>query len=94
MRSNPRGKRLSQGEDPGYAYRLATRIVAIDDTEPTISDAMELIESLKGKDSLALRQAIFAVSIGVNQELRPICDACGWENEITMPLDKTFFRPE
>lgn len=94
MRSNPRGKRMPQGEDAGYAFRLATRIVSIDDVEPTPSDALELIESLKGKDSLALRQAITELSIGVNQELRPICDTCGWENEITMPLDKTFFRPE
>lgn len=94
MRANTRGKKLPQGEDPGYVHRLATRIVELDGSEPTISDAMAFIESLKGKDSLALRQAISDVSIGINQELRPICEACGWENEITMPLDKTFFRPE
>jgi hypothetical protein len=94
MRANPRNKKLPQGEDPGYVHRLACRILDIDGTEPTISDSMALIESLKGKDTLALRQAIADVSLGVNQELRPICDSCGWENEITMPLDKTFFRPE
>jgi len=87
-------RRLPKGEDPGYIYRLARRVVLLNDAEPSISDAMRFIESLAGKDALALRQAISSVDFGVEQELRPVCDNCGWENEVSMPLDKTFFRPE
>jgi len=93
MRQSSR-KSLPKGEDPGYAYRLARRIVEIDGEEPSISDALGLIESLRGKDALAIRQAIRSVDFGVEQDLHPICDNCGWENEVSLPLDKTFFLPE
>lgn len=87
-------KRLPEGEDPGYSFRLARRIVEIDGTEVEISDAIDFVDSLKGKDSLAFRQAIYDINIGVNQELLPRCTNCGWENEVVLPVDKTFFRPE
>ena len=85
---------LPKGEDPGFTYRLARRIVEIDGVEPTISDSLAFIELLVGKDTLALRQAISAIDIGIAQEIRPVCEECGWENEVDLPLDKTFFRPE
>jgi len=94
MRSKGSRRGALKDEDQGYIFRLARRIVDIDGVQPSISDALELIESLKGKDALALRQAIQNMNIGIEQELRPKCDSCGWENEIIMPLDKTFFRLE
>ena len=58
------------------------------------SDAMALVEKLRGKDALAFRQAISGIDIGIVQDVFPKCDNCGWENEISLPVDKTFFRPE
>ena len=74
-------------------YRSALRIVSIDDEVIKVNDALRFVESLIGKDSLAFRYAVEDVNIGIEQVIRPICD-CGWENEIVMPMDKSFFRPE
>jgi len=81
-------------EDPGYLYRLALRIMEID-CEPmkNISDALAFVETLKGKDALAIREAIESVDIGIDPELEVICRNCGYPNDVIMPQDKSFFRP-
>jgi len=81
-------------EDPGYLYRLALRIMEVD-CEPmhNISDALALVETLKGKDALAIREAIESVDIGIDPELEVVCRNCGYPNDVLMPQDKSFFRP-
>lgn len=85
----------SSGDDSAFEYRQALRIVGIDDNkEPSISDCMDLIDSLKGKDTLEWREQTRAVAIGVEDTLFPKCTKCGWESEVAVPVDKSFFRPE
>lgn len=80
--------------DIAYIYRQALRIVAIDNVmDPPITDCIELIESLKGKDSLEWRNQTSSMNIGIEDTLYLKCSNCGWENESTLPVDKTFFRP-
>lgn len=83
-----RGKR-----DGGHQYRLARRIVEIEGKEVTMVDAIDLVRDLKGKDSLQFRNEIEAVRLGIKDDISVRCTACGWENEVSMPLDKSFFRP-
>jgi hypothetical protein len=76
-------------------YRQAIRIVKIDD-EPVsnIEDAIELINALKGKDVLALHRSIASLNIGIDPEIEIKCTNCGYLNEMALPRDKSFFRPE
>lgn len=80
-------------DDPGYFYRLAKRIVSINGNKSdSIIDSM-LYLKLKGKDNLALHNAIRSVQIGVNPELEVECNWCHYPNDIVLPMDKSFFRP-
>jgi hypothetical protein len=81
-------------ERPDYIYRSALRVVEFDGHEVSeLTEAMDIIKSLRGKDSLAFRQEIEAVDFGIDTELVVSCRSCGYPNELMMPLDKTFFRP-
>ena len=94
-RQRERGRRVqSKGVNEGPLYRLALRLMKIDDDdEPSLTDRLNLVRKLKGKDLLAIRRSIEDVRFGLQDEIYPVCDDCGWENEVVMPLDKTFFRP-
>lgn len=77
-----------------YIYRLARRIVSIDNQSVGIKEAMELVESIKGKDSLALRDEIDDHDVGPELEVEPMCTSCGFVNgPLVMPFDSEFFRP-
>lgn len=77
-----------------YIYRAALRIDAVDGEKVDITDAIALVSSLKGKDSLAIRQAVDRVDFGIDTELEVRCRNCGYPNDLVMPIDKSFFRPE
>jgi hypothetical protein len=81
-------------ERSDYVYRAALRIETVDGNKVDIREAIEMAESLKGQDSLAFRQAIEAISIGIDPELEISCRNCGYLNEVFMPMDKGFFRPK
>ena len=88
-----KAKRSDERSD--HVFRAALRIEQIDGRRPeSIVEAIETIESLKGKDSLAFRQAIEAVSFGIDPELEVTCRNCGYPNDVFLPLDKSFFRPK
>lgn len=87
-----RRKSFVDTDDSGYLYRAALRIETIDGNKTDVVSALKFIEDLRGRDSLAFREAIDSVSVGIRPDLFITCK-CGWENEITIPLDKTFFRP-
>jgi hypothetical protein len=87
-------KGASRDERSDYIYRLALRISEVDGQKMAISDSMEFVRSLKGKDALAIRQEIEVVDFGIDTELTPTCPHCGFENEIILPRHKSFFRPK
>jgi hypothetical protein len=81
-------------EDISYEYRVARRIISIDGDEISLPDALAFVKSLKGDDSLALRRAVLDIELGIDPVVYPVCVHCGWENEIILPTDKSFFLPE
>lgn len=89
-----RSKGVARDERSDYIFRAALRIEEVDGDKVDIRQAIEMIESLKGQDSLAFRQAIEAMSFGIDPELEANCRNCGYLNEVFMPLDKGFFRPK
>lgn len=81
--------------DPAYFMRLAKHIVTVDG-EPIggQGEAIALVQSLEGPDSLALRDAIDDINFGYQFALDLECPACGWEQEeVVMPITVAFFRP-
>jgi len=88
-------KRKSGFDSSDVIYRLARRIVSVDGESLDILESMEFIRSLRGKDSLAISQEIQAMSFGVDTEIDDVrCAECGYPNDLILPMDKTFFRPE
>lgn len=82
--------------DPTYTLRLARHIVAINEKEydaSKLSEVNRYVESLIGKDSVALRDAIEAADCGVDITLRLDCPRCGDFLEQSMPMTAEFFRP-
>lgn len=87
-------KKHGSDERYDYIYRAALRIVSVDGNELEITDAITFVSSLKGKDALAIRQAVDRVDFGLDTELEVKCRNCGYPNDLIMPIDKSFFRPE
>ena len=78
-----------------YVYRAARRIVSIDGEPCGIKEAMELVEKLKGMDSIAVRDAIDENEVGPILEVEPECNHCRYVNgPLTIPMDREFFRPK
>jgi hypothetical protein len=91
-KKNLKSHGMTEGDE--YIYRLARRVVAVDGEEVGIREAMELVESLRGLDSMAVRDAIDDNDVGPILELDPECPHCGFVNgPVIMPFDTEFFRP-
>ena len=83
-----------KGASVEYIYRLARRVEAIDGSEVGIREAMEFVESLKGQDSLHLRDELVNHDVGPELEVSPDCQHCGFPNgPFAMPFEAEFFRP-
>jgi len=66
----------------------------IDETEVGIREAMEFVETIKGEDSLHLRDEIVGNDVGPDLWLEPECEYCGYPNgPFIMPFTTEFFRP-
>lgn len=88
-------KRGGLDERPDYIYRAALRIMTFDGVPITnINDAMTIVESFKGKDALKFRDEVSKMSFGIDTDVEPVCKFCGYTNDIDLPLDKSFFRPD
>lgn len=87
-------KKHGSDERYDYVYRAALRIDSVDGQELDITDAIAFVSSLKGKDALAIRQAVDRVDFGIDTEIEVKCRNCGYPNDLIMPIDKSFFRPE
>jgi hypothetical protein len=87
-------KKKSSDERHDYIYRAALRVVTVDGEEVDIAEAQHLVKSLRGKDALAFRQAVERVNFGIDPEVEAPCQYCGYPNDLILPMDKSFFRPE
>jgi hypothetical protein len=87
-------KKHGSDERYDYIYRAALRTEQVDGQSMPMTDALTFITSLKGKDALAIRQAVDQVDFGIDTEIEAVCRNCGYPNDIIMPIDKSFFRPE
>jgi len=79
--------------DPGYAYRLALHITAVDKKEMALLDRLHLCESMHGRDSQALRRAISEKEPGIDLTINATCPVCRSLTEALLPLTREFFRP-
>ncbi len=92
-REKIRSGRKAEG-DPAYQMRMALSIVSIDDEEVKLKDAIDFVEDLYGKDSLAIRNSIEDNDCGVDIMLNLDCPHCGNPIETMMPFTTEFFRPK
>lgn len=79
--------------DPAYIYRVSRHVVEVDGEPIEGVKSMAFIESLIGRDSAALRNAIEAADFGMNIELTITCVRCDEDFELAMPMTTEFFRP-
>lgn len=79
--------------EPEYYYRHARRIDKVDGKEIKVNDAIDLVKSLRGRDSLALQDGFSDRDFGINLEMHLTCKLCGWEQEQVLPVTRDFFRP-
>ena len=83
----------SVGGGADYIHRLAKHIVAIDDEEVEMPQAMKFVESMLGRDSLAMRRKIEECDCGVELVIETFCQQCSSPIEQLMPFTAEFFRP-
>lgn len=86
-------QRSVQVGDPGYTYRLAKHVVAINGNEMDAVKRLDYVESMIGGDSNALRQAIDKHDFGVRLTLDSECPGCAHASQMRLPFDRKFFRP-
>ncbi|MCG8433063.1 MAG: hypothetical protein MJA83_03400 [Gammaproteobacteria bacterium] len=90
-------KKTAPDMDPSsqeYVYRLARRLTEINGEPAGIRQAIEYVESIKGKDSLEIQYAIEENEVGPVTEVEPTCSNCGYEAPpFPMPIAGEFFRP-
>jgi len=89
-------KRTTHGaaEQAEYIYRLARRIDEIDGQAIGVSEAIQFIEELKGRDSIAMRDAINDNDVGPLLEAAPVCEQCEYQSDTTpLAITAEFFRP-
>ncbi len=84
-----------EAEEAKYVYRLARRIVSVDDEKMGIQELMKLVEEIRGLDSQALQEAFDEFEVGPTLEMEPTCNHCGYVNdEVILPIRGQFFRPK
>jgi hypothetical protein len=82
-----------QAEAAEYVYRNALKIVTVNGEEVGIREAMELVEKLRGDDSVAFKDALDANEIGIDLWIEPECSGCGFINPPSpLPVTSEFFR--
>jgi hypothetical protein len=81
--------------DPSYQYRLALQLVSRNG-EPfqDILRRQDFIKSLTAADCIRLEKRIDDLEPGVDIRVFPDCQACGGTNEMGLPFDAEFFRPD
>jgi hypothetical protein len=79
--------------DNTYEFRLALSIASINGESVDQKAKMKYVSSMKGKDSLIIRNTLDEYEPGIELLLNIECVYCGYENEVVMPMTSEFFRP-
>lgn len=70
---------------------LVARVVEIEGVES--HRRRNFLEDLPLKDHLLLVKEFDRVDCGVDTDINVDCPACGWEQEVSLPLERNFFFP-
>lgn len=84
----------ADASDPSFILNLASRILAINDEELSTLQAENHVKDWRLKVTNAFRKAYLLVEGGVNTTCYTKCKACGSEEEVALPFDPSFFRPD
>ena len=99
-------RRVSKNSDINheYLYRIAKHIVSVDDivdgdldqkiTNISITEALEFVRTLIGRDSSKLKSAIAKNDCGIDLKFDTDCNSCGEEFKTSLEFTAEFFRPE
>lgn len=79
--------------DPSAIIRLALVINAVNGERLDTRRKEQMVRGMTLGDSLRIEHATELRETGVDTTVRPSCSLCGFEAEIDMPFDATFFRP-
>jgi len=85
-------KALGLGEDNLVTMKLLQSIIALDGVTDR-SEISRFVSSMPALDSLRLRQYIEDNEPGIDMIQETECPACGNVEEVSMPIDVTFFWP-
>lgn len=90
--TSERQKKLGVGGDATVTANLATSIVSVDGKEDRAA-INHFVKMMPARDSLALRNYISDHEPSIRMRQEVTCDACGYTEEVTMPMGATFFWP-
>ncbi len=79
--------------DPEITTRLSHVITDINGETNRAKIAKFVSEEMPSKDTLAFREYLYEITPGVDTDVDFICDECGFENVISLPMDFNFFWP-
>jgi len=79
--------------DPEITTRLSYVIIDINGITDRAKIAKFISEDMPSRDTLAFREHLVNVTPGVESDVEFICDECGHDNPIGLPMDFNFFWP-
>jgi len=83
----------NRDSDPGYIFRLASRIVSINGKDcDNMPEVMEYITRLKGQSMFQFRNIFRNFQLGVDPRITYDCNWCEYTNDIMLPMGIDFFR--
>lgn len=93
MTTNEKQKKLGLSTESNVTTNLMHSIVSIDGVDDR-SKISNFIRMMPARDSLALRNYIKENEPGVLMKQETSCSACGYSEEVTMPLGINFLWPQ
>lgn len=93
LHMNEKQKKLSLGTESNVTTNLLYAITAIDGVSDR-SKIASFVKMMPARDSLALREYIRENEPGIVMRQDTACQACGFEEEVSMPLGVTFLWPQ
>lgn len=87
-------KKKTQGRagNMEYIYRLAERLVEINDEPVDVNKRKSYIENLHTRDTGYMKNKLGEIEVGYDLNIFEECPYCGADVEFTLPLNEEFFR--
>lgn len=92
MMLNEKQKKLALGGESNVTTNLLYSVLSIDGVEDRAKVA-NFIKNMPARDSLALRNYVKDNEPGIEMKQHTVCNACGYSEEVSMPLGVTFLWP-